>query len=128
METENVITGQQIIIVIIRSLCKSFNHYSKAISVFLNSHMRIKFLPGQCPWIRCKCLRSNFIHSKIFQSDRIQRTYCKKFAIQHVCRNTDLNLILISATNNRFINWILVGTLGGFQRDKIALNYLICIN
>ena len=31
----------------------------------------MKFLPPQFSWIGCECLQSNFIHSKIFQSDRI---------------------------------------------------------
>ena len=41
-------------------------------------------------------LQSNFVHSKIFHSDRIQRGYCKKkFTAHHACRNADSNLIHI---------------------------------
>ena len=38
----------------------------------------MKFLPSHISWIWCKCLQSNFINSKIFQSDRIQRGIFKK--------------------------------------------------
>ena len=57
----------------------------------------LKFLPAQSSYIWCKCrLQSNFFHSKIFQSDRIQRGYCKKkFTAHHACRNADSNLIHI---------------------------------
>ena len=41
----------------------------------------------------CKCPQSSFIHSKIFQSDRIQTGYSKKFTAYYTCRNADLNLI-----------------------------------
>ena len=41
-----------------------------------------KFLRVQISWIWCKCLRSNFVHAKIFQPDRIQKSYRKKFTAQ----------------------------------------------
>ena len=35
------------------------------------------FLPARFSWIWCKCLWSNFVHSKIFQSHRMQRRFLK---------------------------------------------------
>lgn len=40
------------------------------------------------------------IISKIFQTDRIQRSYGKKFSTHYICKNADLNLILVEATTN----------------------------
>ena len=46
----------------------------------------------------------NFIHSKIFQSDRIQRGYREKFTAHCTYRfELDLNLTLVAAANERFI-------------------------
>ena len=54
----------------------------------------MKFLPTQVSWIWCKCLQSSFIHSKIFQSDWIQRGIVKKITAQmlitHMWKNADL--------------------------------------
>ena len=44
-----------------------------------------------------------FIHSKIFQSDRKQRSHREKFTAHCTCRNADLNLRLVVAMSNRFI-------------------------
>ena len=65
----------------------------------------MKFLPAQFSRMWCKCQQNNFIHSKIFQSDRIQRSYHKKFTAYYTCRNADLNLRLVAATTtcNGFI-------------------------
>ena len=63
----------------------------------------MRFLPAQFSWIWCKCLQSNSIHSKIFQSDRIQGRYRKKYTAHYACRNADLNLMLVGATTNGFI-------------------------
>ena len=41
-----------------------------------------KFLQAQISWIWCKCLRRNFVHAKIFQPDRIKKSYRKKFTAQ----------------------------------------------
>lgn len=37
----------------------------------------MRILLAQFPWICCDCLQSNFDHWKIFESERIQRCYCK---------------------------------------------------
>ena len=46
----------------------------------VNSHalvfMKI-FLPAHFSWIWCKCLSSNFVHSKIFQADWMQGRFLK---------------------------------------------------
>ena len=38
-----------------------------------------KLLPGRFSWIWGKCNKSNFAHSKIFQSDRIQRSTDREY-------------------------------------------------
>ena len=40
---------------------------------------------------------------KHFQSDQIQRSSPKIFTTHYVCRNANLNLILVSGTTNGFI-------------------------
>ena len=37
----------------------------------------VQFLPAQLPWIWCKCLRSNFIHSKIFNLTNYKEVLAK---------------------------------------------------
>ena len=44
-----------------------------------------------------------FVHSKIFKSDRIKRSYLTKMAAFQACRNADLNSILGATTTNRYI-------------------------
>ena len=44
-----------------------------------------------------------FVHSKIFKSDRIKRSYLTKMAAHHACRNADLNSILGAKTTNRYL-------------------------
>ena len=61
----------------------------------------MKFLSAQFSRIWCWCVRSNFVHSKIFQSDRIHWSYGKKIPAHYACRNADLNLILVEATTSR---------------------------
>ena len=48
-----------------------------AISSEFTREVVMKFLPAQFSWIWCKWLQSNFVHSKIVQSDRIQGSYRK---------------------------------------------------
>ena len=45
----------------------------------------------------------SFNHSKLFQSDRIQRSCSEKFTAHYACRNADLNWRLVAATANGFI-------------------------
>ena len=40
------------------------------------------------------------IISKIFETDQIQKSYRKKFTTRYICKNADLNLILVEATTN----------------------------
>ena len=58
----------------------------------------MKFLPAQFSWFWWKCLQSNFIHSKRFQSDRIQ----VRFTAHYTCGNADLNMILLAVRTNGF--------------------------
>ena len=55
------------------------------------------------PWIRCECLRSNFIHSKIFSLIKYREVLVEIFTAHYKCRNADLNLTLVTGTTNRFI-------------------------
>ena len=63
----------------------------------------MKFLPAQFPWIWWKCLQSKFVHSKIIQSHRLQRSIVKTFTAHHACRSANLNLKLVSAATIGFI-------------------------
>ena len=83
----------------------------------------MKFLPAQFSWIWCKCLQNDFIHSKIFQSDRIQRSYDEKFTAHHRIRNADLNLRLVAATTNGFI-FQMINSL--MQSREVCLPCLDC--
>ena len=83
----------------------------------------MKFLPAQFSWIWCKCLQNDFIHSKIFQSDRIQRSYDEKFTAHHRSRNADLNLRLVAATTNGFI-FQMINSL--MQSREVRLPCLDC--
>ena len=40
---------------------------------------------------------------KDFQSDQIQRSFCKIFTAHYACRNADLNLTLVTGRTNKFI-------------------------
>ena len=73
--------------------------YACVMSNELTRQVVMKFLPPQFSWIWYKSLKSNFIHSKIFLSDQIQRAYCKKKLTLdfYTCRNVDSNLILVVA-------------------------------
>ena len=48
-------------------------------------------------------IHNNFIHTKIFQSDRILTRCHETFATHYTCRKTDLNLTIAAATTNGFI-------------------------
>ena len=45
-------------------------------------------------------IQSNFIHAKIFQSDRIHGGSHNKLTAYYACKNADLNLILVAAMTN----------------------------
>ena len=53
-------------------------YFSKLVALHLSMRSEFtrkvvaKLLPGRFSWIWCKCNKSNFAHSKIFQSDRIR--------------------------------------------------------
>ena len=70
------------------------------ISAFISSKVTckvaVKFLPAQVSWVWSKYLQSNFIHSKIFWSDRI-------FGSGSQNSDADLNLIPMAAMANVFI-------------------------
>ena len=51
----------------------------------------VKFLPAQFPLIWCKCLRSNFIISKVFSMTKHREVLVEIFTAHYVCRNADLN-------------------------------------
>ena len=68
--------------------------------------------------------KRNLIHSKIFQSDQMQRSSLKIFTANYAYRNPDLNLTPVMGTtnglifsNNQFINGIFFG---------VSLTYLGC--
>ena len=63
----------------------------------------MKFLVVQFSWIWFECFQSNVIHSKIFQSDWILRSYSLKFIAHQAFRNAVLNLTLVAARTIRFI-------------------------
>ena len=79
-------------------------HSAYVMNSELTPEVVIKFLPAQFSWIWCKCLQNDFIHSKIFQSDRKQRSYDEKFTAHHRSRNADLNLRLVDL-NLRLVHW-----------------------
>ena len=71
----------------------------------MNSHAGAvgKCLPAQLPWIWCKCILRNFIHSKIFNLSKYREvlvTY--SLLITHV-QNAELNLTPVTGTTNGFI-------------------------
>ena len=78
----------------------------------------MNFLPAQFPWIWFKCLRSNFIHSNIFNLTKYREVLVKysllithagkPILIWHYSYGIDQR---IHFPNNQFINRILGGTL-----------------
>ena len=69
----------------------------------------MNFLPAQFPWIWFKCLRSNFIHSKIFNLTKYREVHVgMPISIWHYSYGNDQR---IHFSNNQFINRILGGTL-----------------
>lgn len=91
--------------------------YACVMSNELTRQVVMKFLPPQSSWIWYKCLQRNFIHSKIFLSDQIQRAYHKKSNPDYyTCRNADSNFIIVVATTKRFFfsnNWFIYGIYQG---------------
>jgi len=51
----------------------------------------------------CKCLRSNFIHSKTFNLTKYKEVLVKLFTAYYACWNADLNLTLVTGTTNGLI-------------------------
>ena len=64
-----------------------------------------------------------FIHSKIFQSDRKQRSQREKFTAHYSCKNADLNLRLVALMSTRFIFQIIDSLM---QSWRIRLTFLDC--
>ena len=64
-----------------------------------------------------------FIHSKIFQSDRKQRSQREKFTAHYSCKNADLNLRLVALMSNRFIFQIIDSLM---QSWRVRLTFLDC--
>ena len=62
------------------------------------------------------------IISKIFQTDRIQRSYRNKFTTHYICKNADLNLILVEATTN--INFFMESW--GWGEGGVCLTWFYC--
>ena len=62
-----------------------------------------------------------FIHSKIFQSDRKQRSQREKFTAHYSCKNADLNLRLVALMSNRFIFQIIDSLM---QSWRVRLTFL----
>ena len=83
------------------------------------------FLPAQFSWIWCKFFQTIFLHSNIFQSDWIQRSYREKLTDHYACKNADLNLRLVAATSNRFIFQIIDSLI---QSLGLRLTCLDCNN
>ena len=48
-------------------------------------------------------IHNNFIHTKIFQSDRILTHCCETFTTYYTSRKTDLNLTIARATTNGLV-------------------------
>ena len=57
----------------------------------------MKFLPAQFSLYLMQMFQNNFIHSNIFQSEQIQRSYHEKSLTHYACRNADLNLRPVAA-------------------------------
>ena len=83
----------------------------------------MKFLPTQVSWIQCKYLQSNFIHSQISQSDRLQKSYHEKSAAHYKCRNADLNFILVQAMTNGFTFQIINSLMKSWGVRLTCLDY-----
>ena len=64
-----------------------------------------------------------FIHSKIFQSDRKQRSQREKFTAHYSCKNADLNFTLVALMSNRFIFQIIDSLM---QSWRVCLTFLDC--
>ena len=64
-----------------------------------------KFLPAKVPWIWCKCLSQKLNPFKaIFNPTKYKEVLVQYSLLDcYACRNADLNLSLVTGTNNWFI-------------------------